>query len=277
MGFVDEGGSLADFNSVALEWLRTQAGDDIVHAELHLDETSPHMHVVVAPTYERKKRIPGRRKKVETEEEFQARRAAAAEGPGTRTVGRASTHWGQRGAYDRLRLSAVEALAPLGIEYGNSRKRGELRTAQSTRQWVEAQAMQIEEQSATVERRSELVIRVGSKLQAEGERLQKARADLAADRARLEQAVRAFYRLHSKLRGIVGTLADGLRRLRRDVPSEGLRPRSRQTLDKAMSQFETTLKQVGIDVKSASQVAEETLKQEFPDPSDAPPASKFGS
>lgn len=261
LGFVDEGGSLADFNSAALEWLRTQAGDDIVHAELHLDETSPHMHVVVAPTYERKKRIPGRRKKAETEGEFQARRAAAAEGPGTRTVGRASTHWGQRGAYDRLRLSAVEALSPLGIEYGRSRKRGEARTARSTRAWVEDQAVALDERAETVQRRGDLVIRVGDKLQREGERLKKARAELAADRARLEQAVRAFYELNSRLRGVMRALADGVRRLRREVPSEGLRPKARQALNEAISQFETTLEQAGIDMKYAAQGADETLNQ----------------
>lgn len=261
VGFVDDGGSLADFNSAALEWLRTVAGDDIVHAELHLDETAPHMHVVVAPTYQRQKRIPGRRKKTETEEEFQVRREAAASAPGTRTVGRSSTRWGKRGAYDELRRSAVDALAHLGIEYGTPRKRGDLRTARSTREWVEDRAVALDEQAATVERRGDLVIRVGTKLQAEGERLKQRRAELAVERANLESAVRAFYALNSRLRGVMRTLADGVRRLRREVPSEGLRPRVRQALDKAMSQFETTMQDAGIDMKSAVQGADQTLNQ----------------
>lgn len=39
------------FEREATAWLKATFGDDLIHAATHLDETTPHMHVLVAPTY----------------------------------------------------------------------------------------------------------------------------------------------------------------------------------------------------------------------------------
>lgn len=48
---------VAKFNELCIGWLKEEFGDDLVCAELHLDETTPHIHAVVAPTYIKPKRV----------------------------------------------------------------------------------------------------------------------------------------------------------------------------------------------------------------------------
>jgi len=47
----------------SMNQLRQEHGADLVFAELHLDENTPHIHAVVAPTYLRKARVPGKQKR----------------------------------------------------------------------------------------------------------------------------------------------------------------------------------------------------------------------
>lgn len=122
--------------------LRAEHGDDLVHVELHLDEDTPHIHAVVAPTYTKKPRTPGRRKRNETEEEFEARKAAALAADGVRTVGRAShPELSKPGSFQRLRERMALSVDHLGIEYGEDRH-GKA-DAKTTRQWVKEQAAEL--------------------------------------------------------------------------------------------------------------------------------------
>ncbi|WP_272010628.1 plasmid recombination protein [Roseovarius sp. ZX-A-9] len=111
------------FNELAMQWLQEQFGDDLVLADLHLDETTPHIHAVVAPTYEKKKRLPGRRKKNETEEQFEARREAARNAPGDRAVGWSSSKYRYDDSFEDMRRSLVTKLAPLSVNYGTPGRR----------------------------------------------------------------------------------------------------------------------------------------------------------
>lgn len=102
-----------------MDWLKAEYGEDLAHVALHLDEDTPHLHVLVVPTYEKKPRKPGRRKRNETEEEFEARKAEAENAPTVRTAGRASsTYWKRAWARREARKSYHVAVEPLGIGYG---------------------------------------------------------------------------------------------------------------------------------------------------------------
>ena len=108
------------FGRETVRWLRTTFGNDLLHVSLHLDETTPHLHILVAPTYEKAARTPGRKKRGETDEAFEARKQAAAERPTLRTVGRRSNALlSAPNSFHTLRQSLADHMAPLGIVYGN--------------------------------------------------------------------------------------------------------------------------------------------------------------
>lgn len=101
------------------KWLRKEYGRDLVHVSLHLDEDTPHLHALVVPTYEKKPRKPGRRNRNETEEEFEARKAAAESAETVRTAGRSSSpYWSRMWARREARQSYHRAVEHLGIGYG---------------------------------------------------------------------------------------------------------------------------------------------------------------
>ena len=108
------------FEREAITWLKATFGDDLIHAATHLDETTPHMHVLVAPTYQKAARKPGRKKRGETDADFEARKHEAAERPTIRTVGRRSNALlSAPNSFQHLRQSLADHLAPLGIGYGD--------------------------------------------------------------------------------------------------------------------------------------------------------------
>lgn len=120
--------------------LREEHGADLVYVELHLDEDTPHVHAVVAPTYRKKKRVPGKQKRNETEDQFEARKAVARADKGVRTVGRASHKTlSKQGSFHKLRQRMAIALDHLGIEYGRDRAVN-APAGMTTRQWVKEQA-----------------------------------------------------------------------------------------------------------------------------------------
>lgn len=138
---------LSAWIDATMSQLRAEHGDDIVFAELHLDEDTPHVHVVVAPTYEKKPRRPGRKKRGETDEQFEARKAAAETAKGTRVVGRAShPELSKKGSFQRLRERMAVGVDHLGIEYGEDRH-GQAE-AKTTGQWVKEQAAEIRKKQA---------------------------------------------------------------------------------------------------------------------------------
>ncbi|MEL6368672.1 MAG: plasmid recombination protein [Pseudomonadota bacterium] len=136
-----------------MDHIEVQFGDDLVFAELHLDEDTPHIHFVVAPTYQKTARKPGRQKRNETIEEFEARKRAVAARPTVRTVGRAShSELSMPGSFQRLREHMALAVNQLGIEYGEDRSPAAPK-GQSTRQWVNEMAVQLSQQAAEQKRR----------------------------------------------------------------------------------------------------------------------------
>lgn len=136
-------GRLSSWIAATMGQLRQEHGDDLVFAELHLDEDTPHIHAVVAPTYKKKPRVPGRRKRDEPEETFFARQLAAIEADGVRTVGRSShPDLSKKGSFQRLRERMAVAVEPLGIDYGEDRSI-DAPAPLSTREWVKQEAARL--------------------------------------------------------------------------------------------------------------------------------------
>ncbi|HRC26368.1 MAG TPA: plasmid recombination protein [Alphaproteobacteria bacterium] len=147
---------LAAWEAATLKWLRDEYGDDLAHVDLHLDEETPHMHVLIVPTYGKTARKPGRQKRGETPEAFAARVAAAAERPAERTAGRSSSpYWSQPFARRDARRSYHARLeaAELGIGYGRDFiEEGEPSPqSKTTGAWVRERAALLAEQAAQIE------------------------------------------------------------------------------------------------------------------------------
>ena len=146
---------LAAWEEATIDQLRTEHGDDLIFAELHLDEDTPHIHAVVAPTYLRKARVPGKQKRGETPEQFEERKAAARASEGIRTVGRAShPTLSKQGSFQRLRERMTVAVDHLGIEYGEDRAI-DAPEGQSTRKWVIQEAARLRAEEADQDRKHE--------------------------------------------------------------------------------------------------------------------------
>lgn len=110
---------LAKWRDATLAWLKAEYGDDLVHVSLHLDEDTPHMHVLVVPTYKKAARKPGRKKRGESDADFEARREAAAALVTGRVAGRSSCEkWSRPFARRLARKSYHEAVEDLGLGYG---------------------------------------------------------------------------------------------------------------------------------------------------------------
>jgi len=136
----------------SMNQLRQEHGADLVFAELHLDEDTPHIHAVVAPTYLKKARMPGKQKRGETPDQFEERKAAARASKGIRTVGRASHETlSKMGSFQKLRERMTIAVDHLGITYGEDRSI-DAPDGQSTREWVIEQAAQLRKAKAQLEK-----------------------------------------------------------------------------------------------------------------------------
>lgn len=135
-----------------MDHIEAQFGDDLVFAELHLDEDTPHIHFVVAPTYQKTARKPGRQRRNETVEEFEARKRAVAERPKIRKVGRAShPELSKINSFQVLRQKMALAVDHLGIEYGTDRS-FDAPTGKTTREWVKETAWRLRREQALLKR-----------------------------------------------------------------------------------------------------------------------------
>jgi hypothetical protein len=150
-GEYDEG-RLKTWVEATMDALKAEHGEDLLYAELHLDEDTPHIHAVLAPTYQKKPRVPGKRKRNEDEAGFEARKQAARDAVGVRTVGRSShPELSKKGSFQRLRERMAVALTPLGIQYGEDRAVGAPK-GKSTRQWVKEEAQRIKDAEVDFEK-----------------------------------------------------------------------------------------------------------------------------
>lgn len=142
---------LSAWTLASMNQLREEHGADLVFAELHLDEDTPHIHAVVAPTYLKKPRVPGKQKRGETRDQFEDRKAMARASDGIRTVGRAShPTLSKMGSFQRLRERMTIAVDHLGIEYGEDRS-VDAPVGQSTREWVIQKAAELRKKEALLE------------------------------------------------------------------------------------------------------------------------------
>lgn len=134
------------FERQTMSWLRKEFGRDLLHVSFHGDEDTPHYHVLVAPTYDKKPRRPGRQKRNETEEEFEVRKLEAENGETVRTVGRSShATISKLGSYERLRRSYASKLSLIGIGYGKERA-PDAPAPKTTAQWVKEEGNRLAEE-----------------------------------------------------------------------------------------------------------------------------------
>lgn len=144
---------LKAWKAATLGWLRDEYGDDLAHASLHLDEDTPHIHALVVPTYEKRPRKPGKPKRGETAEEFEARKREALNAPTVRAVGRSSCEkWARNYARRYARKSYHAAVERLGLGYGrdfvDEGKPGP--EHKTTGEWVREQAAEVAQEKARV-------------------------------------------------------------------------------------------------------------------------------
>lgn len=136
---------------VTMAWLRKEYGPDLAHVALHLDEDTPHLHVLIVPTYERRPRRPGKPAKNETLAEFDARIFAAQTGKTTRTVSRSSNkYWSKISVRRDARKSYHAAVEHLGIGYGRDFVAAGQPSPQNktTAKWVREEAARVAEDRA---------------------------------------------------------------------------------------------------------------------------------
>lgn len=140
------------FEQRAMRWLVKQFGDELVHAELHLDETTPHLHAVVAPTYMKSRRTPGKRRKDETNAEFDARKASASAAPKIRTSSWSSSKYAYKNSFCDMRKSCAKMMSDINLVYGDDRRFGP--SGKTTRGWIKSTARTVADNLASVEMRS---------------------------------------------------------------------------------------------------------------------------
>lgn len=214
----------------AMDWLKKEAGDDLVFAELHLDETTPHIHAVVFPTYMKKSRKPGRIRKDESPEEFEARCRAAEQKPGVRVVGRSYHAWSRENSFDELRKSYSEAT---DLGYGNKLVN---RDAKTTRAWVKEKVRKI---------RSAFEYFKGKD-------------------SKLDELFSEVFRLHSRTKRLNDALDASFQKLKSALPVQAMKPETRRRVDAVFSEIETVLSKHRTEIRTLSNELK-VLHDEIPD------------
>lgn len=150
---------LEAWTKASTDWLRQEFGDDCVHAALHLDETTPHIHALVVPipgkgAARQVRRSRAKQRPGETDEAFAARQAAnearrASKAAGAASAGPWVSHHGHPAfagerSYAALLDRYAAAVEPLGIERG---ERGSGATRREVREWSQAELRQARQES----------------------------------------------------------------------------------------------------------------------------------
>jgi len=173
------------------EWLRDEYGADLVHASIHLDEDTPHIHALIVPTYQKKPRKPGRQKRGETLEEFEARKAQAENAETVRTVGRSSNEtWRKSFARRDARRSYHKAVEGMGIEYGQDFLAEGMPSPdhKTTGTWVKEQAAKVAAaEIKTQNDRNRAAAALNAERDASRAEIARDRAEIAEDRDQIEK------------------------------------------------------------------------------------------
>jgi len=198
----------AAWGRATLDWLRQEYGADLVHASMHLDEDTPHMHVLVVPTYAKAGRKPGRQRRGETLEQFERRKEAAASAA-IRTAGRSSNlYWSKSFARREARQSYHRAMEPLGLGYGRDfvEEGAPSPGRKLTGTWVKEQAAELAAEAARLEAER-------AALDQRQARLDQDRTQLAADRLQFEQERAALAVERAEVRSLGARLGGLLERV----------------------------------------------------------------
>ncbi|MCB5200522.1 plasmid recombination protein [Loktanella sp. TSTF-M6] len=229
---------------VATTALKREFGADLVHVSLHLDEDTPHLHVLVAPTYLRKPRAVDRRRKGEADAAFAARKAKVAASPGVRTVGRAS-HPTLRleGSFEVLRQALGRTFAALGIHPGYPRTQDDPKP-KTTRKWVNEEAARLKARHAELDAAFIEIADLKDAAVLEARAQERARADLI-----IAETVSGLQKRVADLEAIIANYLRPLKLLLKDAAAErGLLRRIRQALpdvpDKKIKEVRAALERV---------------------------------
>lgn len=167
---------LEAWTKASTDWLRQEFGDDCVHAALHLDETTPHIHALVVPipgkgeARRQTRRSRAKQRPGESDEAFASRQAAneakrASKAAGAAPAGPWVSHHGHPAfagerSYAALLDRYAAAVEPLGIERG---ERGSGATRREVREWSESELRQArqESQAAAQDRKAAGKVREG--------------------------------------------------------------------------------------------------------------------
>ena len=170
---------LEAWTKASTNWLRQEFGDDCVHAALHLDETTPHIHALVVPipgkgeARRQTRRSRAKQRPGESDEAFASRQAAneakrASKAAGAASAGPWVSHHGHpafagQRSYAALLDRYAAAVEPLGIERG---ERGSGATRREVREWSESELRQAREESraATADRAAAVKVRKGAEI-----------------------------------------------------------------------------------------------------------------
>jgi len=206
---------LDDWLKASMKYLEDNFGDDVIHVALHLDEDTPHVHVLIAPTYEKKPRVPGKKKRNETDAEFEARKETAKNSDGVRTVGRASNEfWKQNYCRRIARQKYHKAVEHLGLGYGKDFVEEGLPSPESktTGQWVREQAAELNNKAKDLEAEAQALETRKSESTNELSSLASQKQDLAAQ---VDEQQRDLYdveidalQLEHRIEGLRETLAE---------------------------------------------------------------------
>jgi len=257
--FLDDDTTFA-FSDLCLVWLKAEFGDDLVHVELHRDETTPHLHAVIAPTYSKKKRVPGRKRKNETEEEFQARKAVVVAAPGIRTVGRSSSKWAYADSFDDLRKSAVEALSSLGVVYGDVRRLGV--KGQATRDWVKATAVKLAKRVNIFKKKWAVLVKREEQVAVKIEEVKADMAGIRQHREKLKEDTATIYQLQMQSRSIHQRLTDIARALKKSLPAESLKsPAAGDRMQRLYDDLKSVLKDEDSVLRSINKKADDIFEE----------------
>lgn len=173
---------LEKWKEETMRWLKNEYGDDLAHVSLHLDEDTPHMHVLVVPTYSKKSRKPGKKRKNETDEEFEERkRAVVANGNTVRTMSRSSNEkWKRMWVRREARVSYFKSMRPLGLGYGKDHVgSGEASPERKeTGRWVREQAKAVKAERAALDAEKQTVASERADIEKERHELRELRVDI---------------------------------------------------------------------------------------------------
>ena len=104
-----------------MTWLKSEYGEDLAHVSLHLDETTPHLHVLIIPTYTRKSRRPSQRKNLGRHQRTFPRVSTRGKSPLIHTAGRSSSdYWSRVWCRRDARKAYHAAVEHLGLGYGRT-------------------------------------------------------------------------------------------------------------------------------------------------------------